>query len=79
MRNPTPVLTLLVLTLCAATTLAGDWPTWRGPARDDVSTEKGLMKSWPDGGPSRVWLFDKAGLGYSSFAVADGKLFTMGA
>lgn len=56
-----------------------DWPQWRGPNRDDVSKEKGLLKQWPAGGPKREWLFQDAGLGYAGFAVVKGKLFTMGA
>ena len=57
---------------------AGDWPTWRGLARDDISTEKGL-KTWPTGGPKKVWMSNDAGLGYAGFSVANGALYTMGA
>ena len=49
---------------------AGDWPSWRGTARDDVSTEKGLLKSWPSGGPKKEWMSNDAGLGYAGFSVA---------
>ena len=58
---------------------AGDWPSWRGAARDDISTEKGLLKSWPTGGPKKEWMTDDAGLGYAGFSVANGALYTMGA
>jgi outer membrane protein assembly factor BamB len=57
---------------------AGDWPQWRGENRDDISTETGLLKSWPKDGPKKVWINEEGGLGYAGFAVADGKLFTMG-
>ena len=67
---------LLALSLCTA--IAGDWPHWRGPNRDDNNTETGLLKQWPAGGPKRAWLFEKAGMGYSGFSVAGGNLFTMG-
>ena len=53
---------------------AGDWPTWRGLARDDISTEKGLLKTWPTGGPKKVWMSNDAGLGYAGFSVANGAL-----
>ena len=66
---------LLTLSLPA---LAGDWPQWRGPNRDESSTETGLLKQWPASGPKRAWLFEKAGQGYSGFSVAAGKLFTLG-
>ena len=58
---------------------AGDWPGWRGAARDDISTEKGLLKSWPTGGPKKEWMTDDAGLGYAGFSVSNGALYTMGA
>jgi outer membrane protein assembly factor BamB len=57
---------------------AGEWPQWRGPNRTDVSTETGLLKKWPDGGPKQVWINKNAGLGYSAPAIVGGKLFTMG-
>ena len=38
---------LTILSTILATTYAGDWPSWRGPARDDISMEKGLLKNWP--------------------------------
>ena len=71
----------LVLGLLAAAPLAraaNDWPQWRGPDRNDVSKETGLLKAWPEGGPKRVWMFENAGQGYSGPAMAGGKLFTIG-
>jgi outer membrane protein assembly factor BamB len=56
-----------------------DWPQWRGPRRDGVSTERGLLKAWPQSGPPRAWTATGAGEGYSSFAAAGGRLFTLGA
>ena len=32
-----------------------DWPQWRGPRRDGVSAERGLLKSWPQHGPPQAW------------------------
>lgn len=58
---------------------AGDWPQWRGPDRDDISRETGLLKQWPEGGPKLLWTSNKAGLGYSGFSTSGGTLFTMGA
>ncbi len=74
---------ILALAAAAGLTLsfaakADDWPQWRGPNRDDVSKEKGLLQSWPAGGPKRIWLYENAGQGYGGPAVVDGKLFIMG-
>jgi outer membrane protein assembly factor BamB len=56
-----------------------DWPTFRGADRTDVSKESGLLKQWPAEGPKKAWVFDKAGLGYSGYAIVAGTLYTTGA
>ncbi len=75
MKLPALILAVSISSLAA---VAADWPQFRGPNRDDVSTETGLLKQWPAGGPKRAWLFENAGQGYSGFSVAAGKLFTIG-
>jgi len=55
-----------------------NWPQWRGPNRDGISKETGLLKEWPAEGPPLVWKTAGAGRGYSSFSVANGRLYTMG-
>ncbi|MFQ5633483.1 MAG: PQQ-binding-like beta-propeller repeat protein [bacterium] len=52
-----------------------DWPQWRGPNRDGVSAETGILKKWPVAGPKVMWRV-ASGDGYSSMSVADGKLYT---
>src|SRR5262245_6641369 len=56
-----------------------NWPQWRGPARDGKSTDTGLLKSWPAGGPKRVWMFENCGTGFGAPAVVDGRIYIMGA
>lgn len=58
--------------------VSSDWPSWRGPNRDGISRETGLLKSWPADGPRELWRANGFGGGMSSLAVADGRLFTMG-
>lgn len=62
----------------AAAQTGGDWPQWRGPNRDGISKETGLLKQWPAEGPPLVWKATGAGRGYSSLAIAHGRLFTLG-
>lgn len=57
---------------------AADWPRWRGADFSDISTETGLLKKWPEGGPKKLWSTEEAGLGYSGYSVAKGVLYTMG-
>lgn len=70
---------LLLFYAAASFGIAADWPTFRGSDRTDVSTETGLLKTWPAEGPRRVWLNQDAGLGYSGFAVVGDTLYTLGA
>ena len=57
---------------------AGYWPQWRGPNRDNASSEKGLLKDWPEGGPPRLWTAIGLGDGIASVSVAEGDIFTLG-
>ena len=57
---------------------SNDWPQWRGPNRDGVSTETGLLTSWPEGGPPQLWKANGIGGGYSSPAIEGGKVFGTG-
>ena len=56
---------------------ASDWPQWRGPARDGVSRESGLLKQWPAGGPKLLWQLDDIGDGYSTPAVVGSRIYLM--
>jgi outer membrane protein assembly factor BamB len=72
---------IVFLFLFAAEAMAqpgANWPQWRGPNRDGISKESGLLKQWPAEGPPLVWKAVGAGRGYSSFSVASGKLYTLG-
>jgi outer membrane protein assembly factor BamB len=57
---------------------SGEWSQWRGPRRDGLSPETGLLKSWPDSGPPLAWKVDGLGGGFSSVSVANGRIYTMG-
>lgn len=59
-------------------TSAGDWPQFRGAKGDGISPDTGLLKEWPQEGPKKLWVFDGAGMGYSSFSITGGKLYTLG-
>ena len=74
-------LTLLVTLAFASSTLAGDWPQWRGPNRDGKSTDENLLKEWPEAGPKLVWMkegLDLIGTGYGSPAVVGDHLYILG-
>lgn len=74
--------TLAVVVLLLSTTLfaakPGDWPQWRGPNRDGISHDTGLLNEWPEDGPKVAWQVESIGNGYSSLAVIDGRIITQG-
>ena len=57
---------------------ANDWPQWRGPNRDGLSAEKGLLAQWPSGGPKLLWKATGLGGGYSSIVTSGDSVFSMG-
>jgi outer membrane protein assembly factor BamB len=72
-------LVLFIIGLSFISTVdAADCPQFRGPNRDGICTETGLLKSWPEGGPELLWEMTGLGTGYSSVAISNGKLYTMG-
>jgi outer membrane protein assembly factor BamB len=63
----------------AADSPQGDnWFQWRGPHRDGVSRDTGLLKTWPKNGPPLLWEAKGAGRGYASLAISHGRIYTMG-
>ena len=62
----------------ALSVVAGDWPQWRGPQRNSISQEAGLLKEWPKEGPKLLWKITNAGSGYSTPAVVGDRLYLLG-
>lgn len=80
-------LSLLLTLLTAVSTTAARaadspagayWPQWRGPGRDAIAKDQGLLKEWPEDGPPLAWSASGAGAGYSSVVIRDGRIVTMG-
>ena len=73
---------VLATACCVARALGGSrgghWPQFHGPNRDNMSTETGLLKQWPEGGPKLLWKFSRCGRGFAGVSVADARLFTSG-
>lgn len=68
----------LVAVTLTVSTGANDWPQWRGPMRDGVSKESGLLKEWPKEGPKLLWQIKDAGSGYSTPAVVGERIYVLG-
>ncbi len=76
-HTPVPILLLLLL-LPALSLTAQDPSQWRGPDRDGIYPGNGLLKKWPDGGPSLLWHYEGLGDGHASATVIGDRLFTAG-
>ena len=70
-------LAILALATIGPVAQAEDWPQWRGPQRNGVSAEKDWLDKWPSNGPATAWKA-QVGLGFSSFVIAQGRVFTLG-
>jgi outer membrane protein assembly factor BamB len=68
------VLLIALMTDCA---VADDWPNWRGPQHNGISSEPNWIGDWPACEPIILWE-QQVGTGFSSIVVADGRLYTMG-
>src|SRR5262245_44776387 len=71
----------LAIVLVLGTALFGqsptvtDWPQWRGPDRNGISKETGLLKQWPAAGPPRLWRVTNLGAGYGSVSIKGERIF----
>jgi outer membrane protein assembly factor BamB len=77
MRSPRLVPLVLWAVLFPATpdaVRADDWPQFRGPNRDGISRETGLLRQWPEGGPTVLWTVPMT-QGYSGPAIVDGRVY----
>lgn len=54
---------------------AADWPQYRGPLTNGITAER-ILRPWTSGAPKQVWKVPSEG-GFSSFAVAGGRAFTL--
>ena len=65
---------VLLLLLAAAPAAADDWPQFRGPNRDGISQETGLLRAWPEGGPRVLWSLP-VNQGYAAAAIHGGRVY----
>jgi outer membrane protein assembly factor BamB len=68
----------LIAALSAVGLRADDWPSFRGPNRDGICREKGLLKEWPKEGPKLLWKVTGMGIGNSAPSLVGNVLYTMG-
>jgi outer membrane protein assembly factor BamB len=67
---------IVLATLNAAFALGDDWPQWRGPSRDGVWHETGIVEKFSQPQLPIKWRAE-IGPGYNGPTVADGRVFVM--
>jgi outer membrane protein assembly factor BamB len=68
---------LVVLASIGPAAFGADWPCYRGPDHNGISQETNWNSSWDNAGPKVLWK-KSVGMGFSTTAVADGRVYTMG-
>src|SRR5450755_3578511 len=51
-----------------------DWPQFRGPDRNNISKETGLLRKWPASGPKRLWSVPVE-QGYAGASIVGGRIY----
>ena len=69
-------LCLIALAIAAPTAAFADWAQFMGPDRNGVSSETGLLKTWPESGPRVLWNMP-LGQGYGGFAIRDSEVYVL--
>ena len=67
---------VLVAMLSISNLLAQDWPQFLGPDRNSKSAEKGILRTWPAGGPEVLWTAN-VGPGFGGPAIKAGKVYLL--
>ena len=78
MRALLSYVTIAMVTIFIAEVAAQTPHGWRGPNRDGIYPETGLLKSWPSNGPELSWETMDAGKGYSSPVIVNSHLYVTG-
>ena len=76
--NVSLILLAALTVLSVESSVRADWPTFRGSDRSAYSKETGLLQQWPKEGPSLLWKTEGLGRGYTSLAIAKGRIFLLG-
>jgi outer membrane protein assembly factor BamB len=67
---------VIFLLLCISEIYAQDWPQYYGPSRNGVSSQKGILRTWPEKGPEVLWTVN-VGIGYGGPVIKAGKIYLL--
>jgi len=70
------LLTVMVISFSLINSQAQEWPQFLGPDRNNTSPQKGILRSWPAGGPQVLWTVD-LGKGFGGPVIKNGKVYLL--
>jgi outer membrane protein assembly factor BamB len=76
MKQSKMFISAIVLLALISNIYAQDWPQYLGPGRNGVSTQKDIMRTWPQQGPEVLWTAE-IGIGYGGPVIKDGKAYLL--
>jgi outer membrane protein assembly factor BamB len=65
-----------VLFTCISNVCAQDWPQYLGPSKNSTSPQKGILRTWPAGGPEVLWTVN-VGPGFGGSVIKDDKVYLL--
>jgi len=70
------LITVIVLLVCISNIYAQDWPQYLGPNGNSSSTQKNILRTWPQQGPEVIWTAN-VGIGYGGPVIKDSKIYLL--
>ena len=76
MKKINLLFTAAVLLTCISNLCAQDWPQYLGPSKNSTSPQKGIIRTWPEGGPEVLWTVN-VGPGFGGSVIKDDKAYLL--
>ena len=69
---------LIFLVIFCITNIVGaeDWPQYLGPNRNSISSQKDILRTWPENGPEVLWT-ENVGIGFGGPVASAGKVYLL--
>jgi len=67
---------VIVLLVCVSDAYSQDWPQYLGPNGNSSSSQKNILRTWPQQGPEVLWTAS-VGIGYGGPVVKDNKVYLL--
>lgn len=76
MKKQRILIAAVSLIILVANVMAQDWPQYLGPERNSTSSQKNILRTWPQTGPEVLWTAS-VGIGYGGPVINDGKVYLL--